>query len=604
MTPAGGRQLVLWTLLTALALIAFHWLAYGDFTAAFFSFDDFAVLGLVDGIRLERPADLLRFLQPQYNFALYRPLTVTTYYWVQWAVWGIDPAPWMSTHLAFHVTNGVLAFACARRLLGSDAAALAAALLYASAPGHTLAARWLAYFTITGTVTACFATVALWLYGRGRWRLPATLAAFVLAIGCSEHAVTVPFVLTLVAVLGEGRRDWLRLVRELAPFYAVGGAYVAAKLVFLAVIFPRTQPIAAAVHARAYHLAFEPTVVLETIGRYLTGAIAPLLPLDPSVGGYRALGAAVLALALLTSATALRARAPRTLGLVACGLAVFVVALGPVLLLPEHVSLSYVGIAALGVALAITAAVRALPYGDALAVAVALALATYDVRTASPLARTAQDFRTIEGSSLDAVAWIATLERVADTRPDVREVLVPSNPNTRRLFGVSHRLFACTPFTVRPVDRLPREAPGRLVLPKSDPAPRGRRGWGWLIRECPRDAGPVAAASGGPSSGTPRMPSRSVVAAAAPRPARPTRGRRPRSRPRPAERAGTERQREPGERQHGAREERVPDAVYGPAITNAGRGPRAAVRGRRAAARCAARAAAPASATRTPAART
>jgi hypothetical protein len=127
-------------------------------------------------------------------------------------------------------------------LLASPAAGLAAALVYASAPGHALAVRWIAFTTIWGTALVYFLGLWTWLRTTGRTRMYATLLLFVVALLCSEHAVSFPIAVTAVEVLGKGRRDWRRLSRDLAPLWFVGGLYVVVKLVYLYVIFPARAP--------------------------------------------------------------------------------------------------------------------------------------------------------------------------------------------------------------------------------------------------------------------------------------------------------------------------------------------------------------------------
>jgi hypothetical protein len=190
-------------------LTAVYLAAYGDLIDRFFAFDDFAVLAASDG--LHGPAGLVRLFVPWPSFAQYRPLTTTGYFWLARVLFGLDPRRWMAVQLAAHVLNALVVFGIARRLLASSAAGLAAALVYASAPGHALAVRWIAFTTIWGTVLVYFLGLWTWLRAGDPWRLPATLALFVVALLCSEHAVSFPLAVTAVAVLGQARRDWRRL---------------------------------------------------------------------------------------------------------------------------------------------------------------------------------------------------------------------------------------------------------------------------------------------------------------------------------------------------------------------------------------------------------
>jgi hypothetical protein len=124
--------------------------------------------------------------------ALYRPLTSVGYFWTAWAVLGLDPTRWTLAQLGFHVVNALLVCAIASRLLESRPSGLAAALVYASAPGHALAVRWVAFITITGTTLVYFLGLWVWLRARECWCVPATLATFVVGLMCSEHAASFP----------------------------------------------------------------------------------------------------------------------------------------------------------------------------------------------------------------------------------------------------------------------------------------------------------------------------------------------------------------------------------------------------------------------------
>jgi hypothetical protein len=325
--------------------------------------------------------------------------------------------------------------------------------------------RWFAYFTITGTVFTYFLGLWVWVRTSDRWRAPATLAVFAVSLLCSEHAVSFPAAVTAVAVLGQGRRDWRRLVRELAPLWVVGGAYVASKVLYMYVLLPRRSPAVAAYLHSAYALSFDPITALETLGRYVEATLAPLWAPGRSPSWHRAAGGVTLALtaAAVGCAILLPAR-QRYLERAACGLALLVIGLAPVLFLPTHVALAYIGVGALGLALAIVAPLRALPRGGTVALGVAALLVAIHLGSTATAFRTTHDFRVIEVNGQNAVRWLSALQAAAG--PDTREVFVPSGELTGRLFGSAHRLFLCATYDVQVVQSTQRlEArPGRIVL--------------------------------------------------------------------------------------------------------------------------------------------
>src|SRR5262249_11015091 len=153
--------------------------------------------------------DVAQLFVPTHGFLFYRPLSTVTYFHVLHALFGTDPVGFHAVHLAFHVGNALLVYALAAQLLGEPWLAFAAALVYATAPGHALAAYWIALFTVTGTAFFYYLGLWVWLRTGDRWRVPLTLTLFIAALLSSEHAVSFPLVLTLSALLLE-RPRWRR----------------------------------------------------------------------------------------------------------------------------------------------------------------------------------------------------------------------------------------------------------------------------------------------------------------------------------------------------------------------------------------------------------
>ena len=484
---AGGLRAWGWRVAVVGTIAAVYAAAYGRFVGRFFAFDDFAVLAVADRIHLRTPLDVVQFFVPWPSFALYRPLTTVAYFWTARAVLGLDPTRWTLAQLGFHVVNATLVYAIARRLLGSRPAGLATALVYASAPGHALAVRWIAFFTITGTTLVYFLGLWVWLRAPERRRVLATLAIFVVGLLCSEHAVSFPAALTAIAVLGEGRRDGRRLVSELAPFWLVGALYVGAKLLYVEVLAPRWHPLQASLFRSAYALSFQPLSVLETLGRYVVAALAPLYTPAPPVTWCRVAGALTVAVSLVAVVASWRTGSSRPwLNVTACGLLVFLVGLGPVLLLPAHVYPAYVGIAALGASLAIVAPLTALRRGNAVALAVAAGFVAVHLGWTATAVRGEDDFRTVEGLGILGVRWLGAVQQAAG--PQTRKVVVPLDQVTVRLFGVAHRLFLCAPYEVQPVSDPEHAAPESGTVVVTLPAEEGLdglRAWRAIVRRCP-----------------------------------------------------------------------------------------------------------------------
>ena len=361
-------------------------------------------------------------------------------------------------------------------------------MIYTCAPGHALALRWLALISVSGTALVYFLALWTWLAAPDRWRAASTTALVVVALLCSEHAISLPIALTAVAVLGQGRRDGRRLARELAPVWALGGLYIAAKLIFLYAPWGGGPSMAALVFRNGYALDFDPLTTIATLGRYAGATLAPLYRPEPPVTWCLPVGVLCLGCAGVAIVMGARGGARRPwLGVLGCGGALFLAGLGPVIFLPTHIYPAYIGIPALGAALAVIAPLTALPGKGAVALAAAAGFVAVHLHSTATTIRNEADFRFIELASDSAARWLATIDHQAT--PATREVVVPADAITRRMFGSAHRQFLCAGYEVRPVADVRTVAaapPERLVILKpSSPVPVPGERWHAIIHLCP-----------------------------------------------------------------------------------------------------------------------
>jgi hypothetical protein len=473
-----------------IALTAFYVWTYGDFVGRFFFLDDFWELREANNIHIGSPLDLLQFFRPVPFFLLYRPFSTLTYFYAIAHLFGNYPPYFHATQITFHILNSLLVYAIADRLLLSRPFALATAFVYATAPGHAIAVCWIALFTMTGTAFFYFLGLWAWLQLAGRWRVPMTLLIYVVALLASEHAVTFPAALTLITLLFSPRYEWRRIVREQAAFYVIALAYVATKLIYMHYILPRTMPFALA----GYGMSLEPLSILSHIGRYLSYGIDALYTphLEDAPGLWA--GVAVVGIAAIATVGVVggwwTARPSRV---IAFGLDLYVVALAPVIILKAHQQSYYIGIAGLGLALAVIGFANALPRVSRIApVAVVGALLFVHFNSTAALVRTSLEFQLFEGGSESAANW---LYRLSSLRwfPTVQEVVVPKDPVTARLFDdcEAHRIFLCASYRVRTTENILAEfkVPGRVIFktwhsPRLLEPPGWRRSWEWLT-PCP-----------------------------------------------------------------------------------------------------------------------
>ncbi len=146
---------------------------------------------------------------------LYRPLTVLTYL-LTYQVWGLEPGAYHAMNVVLHAAASVLVFVVALDILGSVAAGLAVAAIFAVHPIHTDAVA-----SVVGraeVLATLFFLLALWLARRARrgesesapaTRKPLGVVSAALIVGvlyflgllAKETAVTLPALMLL--------DDWL-----------------------------------------------------------------------------------------------------------------------------------------------------------------------------------------------------------------------------------------------------------------------------------------------------------------------------------------------------------------------------------------------------------
>ncbi len=433
---------------------------YRDAVLSFFFLDDFWLLRDASALRWSGPLDVVQILRPTHaGFKLYRPLTQSGYFALLWPVFGCDASGYHAVQLLAYAGTALLVFAIARRLTGSIQAGLAAGLIYATAPGHALSVFWIAAFTMTGTALIVFFMIWVWLRVEApRRRVAVCTILQILALLASEHAVVAP---ALLALIGWGARpdeSWGRRWRLLAPLLIVVGAYAVLKVAY----FASRPPVG------AYAVNANPVRWLEAGGHYALGSINWFK-------GYRAeypgQDSRIAGAALLLVAIAAAWRATVVGGawrLLTIGIGVFAIALLPVVALDHHFYDYFVGVAALGPALAVVAACQLISHRawPSLALAAGLALVVYDAGTGQAAERSDRIFLLIERGARTSASWV---QGVADaTGPEIRDVAVPRDSVTDSVFAVGHaeRVFPHMPARVSliPEGREAWRIPGRAVV--------------------------------------------------------------------------------------------------------------------------------------------
>ncbi len=128
-----------------------------------------------------------------YYFRNYRPLLLI-WFWINYHLFGLNPAPWHASMIAMHLLAVWLVFKICRRLAGGSTPALLAASLFALTPIHVADVVWIAACgMVSGTALtlAAFYLIMPRAAGSGR-RWAAAIALYAGALLCHESLTAFP----------------------------------------------------------------------------------------------------------------------------------------------------------------------------------------------------------------------------------------------------------------------------------------------------------------------------------------------------------------------------------------------------------------------------
>jgi len=463
-------------------LVLYCLVRYRDTVFLFFFLDDFWLMHSAAEIQGNSPTDLLAIFHPTHTgFQLYRPFTQVGYFYFLRQLFEYDSSGYHAVQLLVYAVNTVLVFAITRKLTDSTLAAFAGGLLYATAPGHASAVFWVAAFTMSGTALTVFVLSLCWLYTRSVWRVVLCTLLQAIALLASEHAVVGPFLLALLWLLLPRREPWRRAALALAPALLLVTGYLVLKLWYFSHV---------AAPSMGYTMWLDPLGWLERIGRYAAACVNALTLVASGSRGWRVIGGLVLALWLLSSWRAFRSGGPWTI--VAGGLAMFLIGLLPVLPLRDHVYSYFIGIAALGVVVALLGVCQlAGRHWRWIALALGLSVVTLDLATGQRAARGDEIVQLIFAGAGAAANWVAGVQRAVVMRAPTRGALLPRDPTTEYVFGIgrAETYLPLMPPSVELYDfRRPPPALGEgeimvahpAWLRPGEPLPGWHARWEWL----------------------------------------------------------------------------------------------------------------------------
>jgi tetratricopeptide (TPR) repeat protein len=238
---------------------------------------------------------------------LYRPVIYLTYL-VDRTVWGLRPAGFHATNLAFHAAATILLFLLGRRLLRSSGTAWLTAALFAVHPVHTESVTWIS--GRTDVVASAFLLASLLLYLRarkgGRVAYGGSIAAAVLAMGSKETAVLLPLLLIAVEAMDPvPGRSFRERAAALYPYF-LAAAVFAGRVVWLRLHAGGLDPLFPEEAGGASRVLTAGSALLFYVGRLafpidLAAEAEPpivLVPTGPAVAG-AILGGVLLAASIL-----------------------------------------------------------------------------------------------------------------------------------------------------------------------------------------------------------------------------------------------------------------------------------------------------------------
>lgn len=320
-----------------LAPVAAFLALYYNGVHTWFQQDDFGWLGLPQEWRSGRPLwDILFTPMAQ---GTVRPLSERLYFLVLGAKFGMNPLPFHLVGYATFALSLWLLQWIVLRASASRLAALAAPLVWMCSVALVTPLQWVSSYN--QLLCGCLMLAALACLVRALesgktlwWALQGVV--FVLSLGALELAVVYPALCAAWVALF-ARQQW----KKTLPFFAIALAYLAYRAAFV-------ETLQAGVYARHWDVS-----ILRTLVRYWGSVVAGV---DPAHDWEPATWWFILFFTVVLIGVAVWAwrRGER---LAAFGLFWFVVAVGPVLPLRDHLTIYYSSVAAAGVAMAFAAVV-------------------------------------------------------------------------------------------------------------------------------------------------------------------------------------------------------------------------------------------------------
>jgi hypothetical protein len=241
-----------------------------------------------------------------------RPWSENLFFYGLHALFGVNPMPFRIVVFATVIADLALLDNLVRRLTGSALAAFGTQIFWLANATLAPALCWTCIYNQTQYLV--FILLALYFFLKGRYL--AQTVVFVLALGSLETVVVYPLIVSLYALLYDRPK-----LRQSLPLYLISLVYTAVH--FRIVPAAKSGPYAIHTDGR----------IFRTLGSYVEMVLGPerlahfhaTWPVWAVLAGTALMGVAVIAAALAAGRAAV------------FGLGWFLLLLGPVLVLPDHV---------------------------------------------------------------------------------------------------------------------------------------------------------------------------------------------------------------------------------------------------------------------------
>lgn len=218
--------------LTFLPIILAGIIAYFPSLKYGFSQDDFIFLYIS---KAQTFSQFLNFFNPFATFPdffFYRPLTTQVFYFINQSLFGLNPSPSHIEGLILHLVNSILFFFIIKKIWRNTKVAFLAALFFTISAAHFLSLYYIAAFQEIGRIFFIFLSIFLFLdYLDTKKYLIylGSLIAFLLALLSKETSLVAPLLFLPIEIIRRKEECILKIVKSILkpviPFLVIIVAY-------------------------------------------------------------------------------------------------------------------------------------------------------------------------------------------------------------------------------------------------------------------------------------------------------------------------------------------------------------------------------------------